>query len=163
MDLVITFIVASLFVLYVNYSKKRDSKEGELFFSNWLLLLAVAASILFLTILYLIITDNSQKELPDYLSMLFVTLFFGIASVVSIFAYKNKKVVYDNTTITLRSIFGKESKFNWSDIREVTFNRLFGSYILHLKSGQTFHLSPYLSGIELFLNRTKKLGIVLKG
>ncbi|WEK34618.1 MAG: hypothetical protein P0Y53_19195 [Candidatus Pseudobacter hemicellulosilyticus] len=91
---------------------------------------------------------SGEKDLLAFIGIGTMMWLLGLACVLF---YHNHFVLYDETTIETRSLFGKVTAIRWADIKDAGFISFIGLMTLTSRNGQKVGIHYLLKGIDQFL------------
>ncbi len=81
-----------------------------------------------------------------------LTFVFGLGlGVYFLLFYLNYKLRFDEETIFLRGLLGKESSVKWSEIRNISYGSISGYVKIQTKNREKMKITYYLTGFKAFV------------
>lgn len=162
MEPLIKGLLTGIILAYIGYIIKKESVEGKLFYSKWMVWLGIACLGLALSGAYALLTGKVKNENGEYIAVGFVILFFGIGALYSFWEYKVTSGNYNDENISLYTPWNKYKLCRWTEIDKITYNDYMHWYVLHCKNGTKMRFSSYLTGIDDFMQFADKKKVRLE-
>jgi hypothetical protein len=152
MEALIKGLISGAIFFYIARVIQKDSIEGKLFYSNWMLWLGLVCLSFVLLMIYLVATGNVRDELGQYISLFLLIVSFGVAGIACILEYRITYGDYDDEKITFKTPWGESKQCLWSNITKVTYSDSMHWYIFHCNNDIKMRFSTYLTGINEFID-----------
>jgi hypothetical protein len=92
-----------------------------------------------------------ESDIGIYIMTFFMFLLFGGLGLLCILYYRNHNVLFDTTSITVQSPFGKLKSTSWQKLAKASFNPTSGMLILTDSDGQKLKIHQHLVGLNKFI------------